>query len=158
MRSLFLKIFLSFWGAVVLFLVLAMIVIRASSPAREPSIELAKALTEAVNAYQSGGEHGVGQYLEDLQHAQHVRAYAFDQPGREISGRLAPPWIEDMRRTGQHRHHSWIADLMAPRLSRQSLTIDGRSYMIVVETFPSSTVFFGPHEIPGLGLTILVIP
>ena len=157
MRSLFLKIFLSFWAAVVLFLVLAIIVIRTTSPAREPSIELAKALAEAVNAYQAGGEHAVGQYLEDLQHAQHVRAYIYDQSGREISGRLAPPWIEDMRLTGQHRHRNWLDSFLPPRLSRQTLTIDGRSYMLVLETFPASTVFFGPHEIPGLGLTILVI-
>ncbi|MBI3477244.1 MAG: HAMP domain-containing protein [Acidobacteria bacterium] len=157
MRSLFLRIFLSFWAAVVLFLLLALIVIRATTPAREPGVELAKALAEAVNAFRSGGEHAAGQYLEDLQHAQHIRAYVYDPSGREITGRLAPPWIEEMRRTGQHRHHSWMEAMMAPRLSRQSLTIDGQPYMIVVEVFTGSTVFFGPHEIPGLGLTILVI-
>ena len=157
MRSLFLRIFLSFWAAVVLFLLLALIVIRATTPAREPGVELAKALAEAVDAFRSGGEHAAGQYLEDLQHAQHIRAYVYDPSGREITGRLAPPWIEEMRRTGQHRHHSWMEAIMAPRLSRQSLTIDGQPYMIVVEVFTGSTVFFGPHEIPGLGLTILVI-
>jgi two-component system, OmpR family, sensor histidine kinase CpxA len=157
MRSLFLKIFLSFWAAVVLFLLLAFIVIHATTPAREPGVELAKALTEAVNAYRSGTEHAAGEYLENLQHAQHIRAYVFDGSGREITGRLAPPWIEDMRRTGQHRRHSWMESMMAPRLSRQTLTIDGQAYTIVVEVFTGSTVLFGPHEIPGLGLTILVI-
>ena len=92
MRSLFLRIFLSFWAAVVLFLLLALIVIRATTPAREPGVELAKALAEAVDAFRSGGEHAAGQYLEDLQHAQHIRAYVYDPSGREITGRLAPPW------------------------------------------------------------------
>src|SRR5437667_7328722 len=123
MRSLFLRIFLSFWAAVVLFLILAFLVIRATSPAREPGDELAKALTEAVNAYRGGGEHAAGEYLENLQHAQHIRAYVYDPSGREITGRLAPPWIEDMRRMGRHRHRSWIENLMPPRLSRQSLTL-----------------------------------
>jgi two-component system sensor histidine kinase CpxA len=156
MRSLFLKIFLSFWSAVVLFLVLAFLVVRATSPAREPSIELAKALTEAVNAYNSGGQHAAGEYLENLQHSQHLRAYVYDASGREITGRLAPPWVEEMRRTGQHRHRSWIEGFMPQRLSRQSLTLDGENYMIVLETFSGSMVF-GPHEVPGLGLTILVL-
>ncbi len=157
MRSLFLKIFLSFWAAQALFLVLAILVILATRPTREPGVELAKALTEAVNAYRSGGEHAAGEYLEDLQHTQHVRAYVYDQSGREITGRLAPPWIEDMRRTGQPHHRGWMDRLMPERLSRQSLTIDGQSYMLVLETFPGPRVFFGPHEIPGLGLTIAVI-
>ncbi len=157
MRSLFLKIFLSFWAAVVLFLGLAILVIRATSPAREPRFELAKVLTEAVNAYHSGGEHAVGQYLEDLQVAQHVRVNVYDQSGRELSGRVAPPWIDDMRRTGQHRHRSWMEGMLPERLSRQTLTIDGQQYTLVLETFPGPTIFFGPHDIPGLGLTMLVI-
>ena len=85
MSSLFLKIFLSFWAAIVLFLGLAILVIRATSPPREPSVELAKALNEAVNAYHSGGEHAVGQYLEDMQVAQHVRAYVYDESGHELA-------------------------------------------------------------------------
>lgn len=157
MRSLFLKIFLSFWAAVVLFLGLAILVIRATSPAREPRFELAKVLTEAVNAYHSGGEHAVGQYLEDLQVAQHVRVNVYDQSGRELSGRVAPPWIEDMRRTGQHRHRSWMEGMLPERLSRQTLSIEGQQYTLVLETFPGPTIFFGPHDIPGLGLTMLVI-
>jgi two-component system sensor histidine kinase CpxA len=157
MRSLFLKIFLSFWGALVLFLVLATLVILATRPSRQPGVELAKALTEAVDAYRNGGEHAAGEYLEELQHAQHVRAYVYDQSGREITGRLPPPWIDEMRRTGQHRHRAWMDRLMPERLSRLSLTIDGQVYMLVLETYPGPTVFFGPHEIPGLGLTILVI-
>ncbi len=51
MRSLFLKIFLSFWGAQALFIVLAILVTIAMRPAREiSSIEAsaAKVLNEAV--------------------------------------------------------------------------------------------------------------
>jgi two-component system sensor histidine kinase CpxA len=157
MRSLFLKIFLSFWAALVLFLVLATLVILATRPTREPGVELTRVLTEAVNAYRSGGEHAAGEYLEDLQRSQHVHAYVFDQSGREISGRLAPPWIEEMFRTGRHRHHSWIESMGPERMSRQNATVDGQSYTLVIEQPPSPRVFFGTHGIPGLGLTILVI-
>lgn len=159
MRSLFLKIFLSFWAAQALFLVLAILATLAMRPPREADMEnmAASALTEAVNAYRSGGARAAGEYLEDLQRAQRVRAYVYDSSGREITGRLAPPWVEDMRRTGQQRHRGWLDKLMPNRLSRQSLTIDGQPYMLVLESFPGPRVFFGPHEIPGLGITIAVI-
>jgi hypothetical protein len=57
MRSLFLKIFLSFWAAQALFLVLAILVVIALRPTREPGIETlgSRVITEAVNAYQNGG-------------------------------------------------------------------------------------------------------
>lgn len=159
MKSLFLKIFLSFWGAQALFLVLAILVILATRPTREPGVEnmVAKALTEAVDAYRSGGEHAAGEYLEDLQHSQHVHAYVFDQSGREISGRLAPPWIEGTFRTGRSHHRSWIDSLLPNRFSRQSATFDGQLYTLVIELPPGPRVFFGPHGIPGLGITIAVI-
>ncbi len=159
MRSLFLKIFLSFWAAQALFLVLAILVILATRPTREPGLEsmVARALNEAVNAYRNGGERAAGEYLEGLQHSQHVRAYVFDQSGREISGRLAPPWIEDTFRTGRPHHRSWIDSLLPNRFSLQSATFDGQLYTLVIELPPGPRVFFGPHGIPGAGLTIAVI-
>ena len=79
MRSLFLRIFLSFWAAQALFLVLAILVTIAVRPARH-GIESQgpQILAEAVNAYQSGGERGAHDYLEELLHTQHVRAFVFD--------------------------------------------------------------------------------
>ena len=159
MRSLFVKIFLSFWAALILFLVLAILITLAVRPPRESSIESvgAKALAEAVSAYRSGGERAAGEYLEEFQHAQHVRAYVYDPSGREITGRLAPPWVEDMRRTGQRRHRGLFESLMPERLSRQSMTLGGQPYLLVLETFTGPGAFFGPHEVPGLGLAILII-
>jgi two-component system sensor histidine kinase CpxA len=158
MRSLFLKIFLSFWAALILFLVLAIIIALAVRQ-REPSIDslAAKALAETISAYRSGGDRAASEYLEAFQHAEHVRAYVYDPSGREITGRVAPPWVEEMRGTGQHRHRNWLDRIMPERLARQSLTLDGQSYMLVLETFPRPGPFFGPHDIPGLGLAILVL-
>ena len=57
MKSLFLKIFLSFWAAQALFLVLAILVTIALSPARHGiEGEGPQILAEIVNAYMSGGE------------------------------------------------------------------------------------------------------
>src|SRR6195256_4689818 len=168
MRSLFLRIFLSFWAAQALFLVLAILVTIALRPARH-GIESQgpQILAEAVNAYQSGGERGAHDYLKELLHTQHVRAFVFDPSGHELSGRQVPPWIEDTRqgvplhggapRGGLPHHHGWIDSLLPDRIFRQALTLDGKRYTLVLELPPGPRVFFGPHEIPGLGIAIAVI-
>src|ERR1700692_773227 len=168
MRSLFLRIFLSFWAAQALFLVLAILVTIAVRPARH-GIESQgpQILAEAVNAYQSGGERGAHDYLEELLHTQHVRAFVFDPSGHELSGRTVPPWIEDTRQGvpphggaphgGLPHHRGWIDNLLPDRIMRQALTLDGKRYTLVLELPPGPRVFFGPHDIPGLGITIAVI-
>lgn len=159
MRSLFLKIFLSFWAAQALFIVLAILVTIARTPSRQERAENlgAQALTEAVSAAEKGGSAAAGEYLEGIQHAHHVWAYVFDPNGREISGRMAPPWIEDAYRTGRPHHRGWMDQFMPERTLIQSLTIDGNRYTLVLERPPGPRVFFGPHEIPGLGIAISVI-
>jgi two-component system sensor histidine kinase CpxA len=163
MKSLFLKIFLSFWAAQALFLVLAILVTIALRPPRH-GIESQgpQILADAVNAYQSGGERGTHDYLEELWHTQHVRAFVFDPSGHELSGRQVPHWIEDVRqgvapRGGPPRHRGWIDNLLPPPFLRQALTLDGKRYTLVLELPPGPRVFSGPHEIPGLGITIAVI-
>ena len=163
MKSLFLKIFLSFWAAQALFLVLAILVTIALRPARHGvESEAPQILAEAVNAYQNGGERGAHEYLEEVWHTQHVRAFVFDPTGHELGGRMAPPWIEDVRRgvtpRGAPPHYrGWMSRLMPDPMLRQALTLDGKRYTLVLELRPGPRVFFGPHEIPGLGITIAVL-
>ena len=68
MKSLFLRIFLSFWATLALFLVLAILVTIAMRPARR-GVESAgpQILAEAVNAYQNRGERATFDYIEELQ-------------------------------------------------------------------------------------------
>ncbi len=168
MKSLFLKIFLSFWAAQALFLVLAILVTIALSPARHGiESEGPQILAEVVNAYQSGGERGAHDYLEELWHTKQVRAFVFDPSGHELSGRQAPPWIEDVRqgrasqggpsRGGLSHHRGWLDNLLPDRFNRQALTLDGKRYTLVLELPPGPRVFFGPHEVPGLGITIAIV-
>jgi two-component system sensor histidine kinase CpxA len=163
MKSLFLRIFLSFWAAQALFLVLAILVTIALRPARH-GIESQgpQILAEVVNAYQSAGERGAHDYLEELWHTQHVRAFVFDPAGHELSGRPTPSWIEDARQGGLPHgvfphHHGWMDNLLPDRVMRQALTLDGKRYTLVLELPPGPRVFFGPHDIPGLGIAIAVV-
>ena len=163
MKSLFLKIFLSFWAALALSLVLAILVTIALRPARHGiESEGPQILAETVTAYQSGGESGARNYLEELGHAQHVRPFVFDPAGHELSGQQVPRWIEDIRqgvapRGGPARHRGWMEGLLSPPFVREGLTLDGKRYTLVFELPPAKGVFFGRHDIPSLGITIAII-
>jgi len=158
MKSLFLRIFLSFWAAQALFLVLAILVtIAVRPPRRGMENRMTEVLADTVNAYETGGETSAHDYLEGLWQTEHVRSFVFDPDGREISGHhRIPPWIEDARR-GVAFHKGWMNRFVPSRIASQSLTLDGKRYMLVIELPPGPRVFFGPHEIPGLGITIAVI-
>ena len=167
MKSLFLRIFLSFWAAQALFIVLAILVTIALSPARHGiESEGPQILAEVVNAYQSGGEHAAHDYVEELWRTQHVWALVFDPSGREISGR--PGYrMEDMHpgglppdisiRGGLPHHRGWLDNLLPDRVIRQGLTLDGKRYTLVLILPPGPRIFFGPHDIPLLGMTIAII-
>ena len=69
MRSLFLKIFLSFWLAQALFLVLATLVTLAIRQQAESAweAEQAQILSQAVQTYETGGQAALAQYLDQVQ-------------------------------------------------------------------------------------------
>ena len=54
-------------------------------------------------------------------------------------------------------HRGWLDSLLPSRVIRQSLTLDGKRYTLVLVLPPGPRVFFGPHDIPGLGIGIAVI-
>ncbi|HEY6303722.1 MAG TPA: ATP-binding protein [Terriglobales bacterium] len=171
MKSLFLKIFLSFWAVLALSLVLAIVVTIALRPERRGiESQAPQTLAEAVNAYQTGGPHAAHDYLEEIWRGQHVRAYVFDPAGNELSGRHVPPWIEASREGaapgaarpsgdshgGPAYHHSFIDNLLPDRIRRQALTLDGKRYTLILELPPGPRGFFGPFDIPLLAIAVIL--
>jgi two-component system, OmpR family, sensor histidine kinase CpxA len=171
MKSLFLKIFLSFWAVLALSLVLAIVVTIALRPERRGiESQAPQTLAEAVNAYQTGGQRAAHDYLEEIWRGQHVRAYVFDPAGNELSGRHVPPWIEASRegatpgatrssgdfRGGPAYHHSFIDNLLPDRIRRQALTLDGKRYTLILELPPGPRGFFGPFDIPLLAIAVIL--
>src|SRR5437868_15367251 len=97
---LFLKIFLSYWLAQALFVVLAILVTTMMRPSNEIStVQMLqpKILSEALQAYQSGGAEGARNYLRSVHDQYHIRLFLFDDQGRELTGRKPPEWIEQVQ-------------------------------------------------------------
>ena len=157
--KLFLKIFLSFWVALALFVVLAILVTLAFRP-RSATWEALRntTLNDAVNAYEEGNERQLRQYFENLEATQHVRAYLFNEEGEEVSHRAAPDWAIRVASGGPRSPRDGIV-FPAPPVQRDSrASSDGKHrYTLVMGLPPGPRVFFGPRGMPFPALIILVL-
>jgi len=159
MRSLFLKIFLSFWLAQALFLALAIAVTLAFRPSRGSWESLrARALAESVQAYEQGGADQALHTLESFENAQHVRVFLFDEKGREVTNRPAPLWAQEMIKGLPMRPPPFPWNFMPGRFLNQSgLAPDGHRYTLAFELPPGPRVFFGPRGFPVTGFVISIL-
>jgi signal transduction histidine kinase len=160
MRSLFLKIFLSFWLATALFLVLAITTTVAMRPARQMSqIEAlqSKMLDDAVEAYQQGGVDRLRDYMRHLRDTQHVHLALFNESGSLVGH--APPWfIETFN--GKRGTADTLMGRMNPHFQMLKTSKDGgdgHRYTLITELPPGQSALFGPNGVPGLGILIAVL-
>src|ERR1700692_30098 len=160
MKSLFLKIFLSFWVAFALFLVLAILVTLAFRP-RTSSWEglLATASNDSVNAYEQGGAPALREYLANLESTQHVRAFLFNENMEEVAHRGAPEWALRVASGGLRiPHEGFIFPTPPPVLRDSRASSDGlHRYTLVLSPPPGPRLFLGPRGLPIPGLIIAVI-
>jgi len=159
MKSLFLRIFLSFWLAVAIFLVAAILLTLALRP-RSSTWEALRTtvLNDAVGAYEEGGEAQLKHYMEDLEATQHVRAFLFDERGQEVSHRPAPDWAIRVAQGGPRMPRDGFI-IPAPPMQRDSrASSDGNHrYTLVMGLPPGPRLFIGPRGMPLPALVILVI-
>jgi len=159
MRSLFLKIFLSFWGAQALFLVLAILVTLAMAPTREISAVEAsqkRLLAEAVQAYQAGGVEKLRDYLRSLAESQHVHSVLFNEQGPLTGRSVRPQFAETVR--GQRRTADTLLGRINPHFQMLKVSMmgsDGHTYTLVTELPNGQNQIFG--RVPVLGILIAVL-
>src|SRR5713101_6010962 len=160
MKSLFLKIFLSFWVAQALFVVLAVVVTLVFRP-RMSSWEalLATALNESVNVYEQRGHDGLREDLENLESTQHVRAFLFNENKEEVSRRGAPEWAVRVAGGGPRTpHEGYFFPAPPPVLRDSGASSDGlHRYTLVLSPPPGPRLFLGPKGLPIPGLFIAII-
>jgi two-component system sensor histidine kinase CpxA len=159
MKSLFLRIFLSFWVALALFMVMAILVTLAFRP-RSSTWEALRTtvLNDSVSAYEEGGGPQLRQYMDNLEATQHLRAFLFDERGIEVSGRPAPDWAIRVASGGPRMPRDGFV-FPAPPLPRDSrASSDGKHrYTLVLGLPPGPRVMFGPKGMPLPGLIIAII-
>src|SRR5439155_1321444 len=94
-------------------------------------------------------------YLEELRESQHVRAYLFDEQGREVSGRAVPRWADSLSRGIRPPPREFWQHMAPSPFRRLPVTsAAGHSYTLAVMLPPGP---FGPRGVPGLGILIGII-
>ena len=159
MRSLFLKIFLSYWVAQALFVVLAILVTLATRPPQEsPRGEYVRQAIGAqlVQTYEHGGQPALRKSLDDLRGSFHDhQAFLFDDQGHELSATPVPEWA---RKLALAARQNTVRAQSDRRVAQTMVGSNGRHYILVVENpGPPPHFLFGPGHTPGLGIAIAIL-
>jgi two-component system sensor histidine kinase CpxA len=160
MKSLFLKIFLSFWIAVILFVALAMVAALAFRPPTEsPLWGYIKANTanQLVRAYESGGAPALDQKIDEVEHGLRLHAYLFDENGRELTGRGVPDWAYTLRTTPEPPARPWVQFTTRRFVRQEVTTADGREYVMAAEVPPRPWPLILRERPPGVGLFFAIL-
>jgi len=159
MKSLFLRIFLSFWIAQALSVAIAILVTVAFRP-RASTWEALRStvLNDSVNAYEEGGQPQLKAYFDNLEATQHVRGYLFDEHEAELSGRPAPDWAIRLVSGGRRTPRDGFLFPAPPAQRDSRASFDGKhTYTVVMGLPPGPHVFITPRGVPFNGLIIGVI-
>jgi two-component system, OmpR family, sensor histidine kinase CpxA len=158
---LFLRIFFSFWLALALSLVIAILVTIAMRPERKLSAIEAlqpRFLDEAADAYCNGGTARLEEYLRYLRDNQHIHSMLFDEHGPVVPHPVRPWFTETF--LGKRRTADTFVGRLNPHfqmLKTEGTGPDGRRYTLVTELPPGQNAMFGPGGVPGLGILIAVL-
>ena len=140
MRSLFLKIFLSFWLTLALFVALAMVAAIAFRPQTEtPHWEYLRTNTarQLVHAYETAGAGGLNRSLSEIDRGLRIRAFLFDEHGQELSGRAVPQWATQLSQGREVKSGGFWQRFSPRRYVSQPFTSEsGRHYDMVAEVPP----------------------
>jgi len=157
MRSLFLRIFLSFWTAQALFIVSAILLTIALRPREEDVLPQGTA-TLVATTFEINGQSALRQQLRQIEEPRHLRLFLFDGTWREVSGRPVPDWMEGIL-MGKAPKPRGLPGLLLPFhfAKQQGAALSGRPYTLVAESPPNPIFFLGRNPNHGWGMLVAVL-
>lgn len=155
MRSLYARIFLSYWlvmaaivaGAI---LVTWLVVVERQESLPRVSVEL---VGQAARELRAGGEPALRDWLR-RQRTPGFRVFVVDESGRELLDRPLPPHLQRRLQPRGPYHEPPGIRVLAPQPVPLLLTEQGRRYAVLVVRPPSQ---FGPLGIPETRWAVLVV-
>jgi two-component system sensor histidine kinase CpxA len=156
MRSLFLKIFLSFWVSMAL--IIALVLMTSEPPRRRQAHDVWHSMVGgamAVNAeavghsYEEHGCNGLRAYMEQIQQSSTLRDFVFDQSGTQLCAVDAPVGAVELARTTEPGKVKFKFSRDEHFAALRQQVASGKLYVLVAEMPPAPP--FGP---PPLARTI----
>ena len=160
MRSLFFKIFFSYWVAQALFVILAILVTMAIRPPESRRFEYFRvsSASQAAQAYERGGRPELLKYLSEMERAIRDRAYLFNDRGEELSGRVPPEWAYRLAQGESPKPAGFLGWVGTDRrISQPIVGPSGQHYTLVLERPVAPHFFFVPNRTPGLGILLAIL-
>jgi two-component system sensor histidine kinase CpxA len=163
MRSLLLRIFLSFWLMIVITIIAAAglgYYYAERTRAAMQSFEVSEAMLEAGEALRRGGREGLTEWLESLPSVTSSAVFILDERGRDLLRRKLPASVAlAMRRFKARRPPSQrdLGNLRPARPFNQLVGPDGRVYTVFVRP-PQGFVgrWFSDRGLSGLAVLALL--
>jgi two-component system sensor histidine kinase CpxA len=165
MRSLFLKIFLWFWLAMILVNVASFLSFIATHKEHEremrsesfaPALEIYA--QTAVEIYEKNGASVLNDYLTRLERPAHLRAFLFDSKGVQISNHLAPPGAREAAINAlQNGGRLFESTRHPPLVAQVAASPRGERYTLVGEMLPLPPPGNFPNEIRAQALRLFII-
>lgn len=161
MRSLYWRIFLSFWLALALILV-GTVTVAVNAELRQrftlPWAERTEIYIDATKAFETGGPKALDAWLRQLQPADiRAQTYVIDPEGHEVLGRAIPDFLRLDAAPAAGPPRSVLA---TPRPAGGPLVLvgpDGRTFHVLVGRLRAGPHLFGELEIPAVSLATLLI-
>jgi two-component system OmpR family sensor kinase len=157
MRSLYTRIFLSFWIVMIVVVGGAIVVtgLVISQRAEQLPRVSARLVAEAAQALREGGEERLVEWLRGAQaDVPGFRVLAFDADGRELLGRRAPPWLAPRLRE-RVEEAPQVADTES---RREAYGLPDGAALALPEFAPPPGSPLGVRVIPAEPLPVLVTP
>ena len=165
MRTLFWKIFISFWSVVAIFIVIAVLLLGRRAPLPETHRQavdndaFAMYARSLAQTYDVGGKVELYRYLQQFKRTSRGEAYLLDRLGNEVAGQILPPQAKEMAARAQLESESVVVG-GKEFFARPIVTNSGASYVAVVG-FPRTVDEFPPPPGPqrplrDLGIAIII--
>jgi len=165
MRTLFWKIFISFWSVVAIFIVIAVLLLGRRAPlpeTRRQAVDnnaFAMYARSLAQTYDVGGKVELYRYLQQFKRTSRGEAYLLDRLGNEVAGQILPPQAKEMAARAQLESESVVVG-GKEFFARPIVTNSGASYVAVVG-FPRTVDEFPPPPGPqrplrDLGIAIII--
>ena len=160
MHSLYWRIFLAFWAALVLILVgtLTAAVNATKHRTERPWIQRGQLYGQAAHAFQGGGRDALRDWLQRLPAETLSRTFVVSPDGTEMLHRALPASLYGAAGTPPDIRHAPGVGVIAPiGGALVVMTPEGGSYYVIVGPVRDSPRLFGELELPGVPVTVLLI-
>ena len=167
MRTLFWKIFISFWSVVAIFIVIAVLLLGRRAPLPDPRRQavdnnaFAMYAQSLAQTYDAGGKVELYRYLQQFKRTSRGEAYLLDRVGNDVAGQILPPQAKELAARAQLEGKSESVVVEDKEFfARPIVTNSGASYVAVV-AFPRTVDEFLPPPGPqrplrDLGIAIII--